>query len=654
MARPIRPSDLCQLRSVVDVELHPDGDQVVFSINWPDEATDENRSTLHLHDGDRVRQLTTGHRDTSPRFSPDGTHVAFLRSEPKGAPAPVVIDLDSGAEQPIDGFTDGVSALRWIDDRRLVVLTPRRPAGQFEADGEPTEADELARRPRVIRRLDYRFNAKGWTHDRPGQVAIIEITTGVVLSLLAPPTVTSCSAMAPAPDGSAVLVAATTDDDADLTGCNRVLLQPVGGGEPTVLTGDNSAWASVGWTLDGHPYAVGSTDMTAIRFDAIHLLDPDGGPPQPIGTDDVNCTAILGRAVAPTAVNDAIYCPGVRGGTITVDRHPLDGSATNTVVAFHGMIGDFAVRADGSRIVAAVTTPTRPAELWEITADDRQPLHQLNEELLAELDLAETEVVSIPSTEGASVEAFLVRPPASAPETGDRRPGLVYVHGGPMSSYGLSFFDEFQMAAAAGYVVIGGNPRGSDGYGVAWASAVRGRLGTIDWDDVQAITDHLAGLGDVDETRIGIGGGSYGGFMTAWAVGHTDRYRAALIERCVINWESFLGTSDIGPWFTKMLLDGSWEEGRERLRAQGPIEVAHRVTTPSLILHSEEDWRCPIEQAEQLFAAYRRNGVDVTFIRFPGENHELSRGGSPRHRVERLGFVHDFYAEHLDGARLPS
>jgi dipeptidyl aminopeptidase/acylaminoacyl peptidase len=223
-----------------------------------------------------------------------------------------------------------------------------------------------------------------------------------------------------------------------------------------------------------------------------------------------------------------------------------------------------------------------------------------------------------------------------------------------MSTYSHTFFDEFQLAAADGYTVIAGNPRGSDGYGEQWAASIVGDLGNRDWADVTALTDHLAALPEVDDSRIGIGGGSYGGFMTSWAIGHTQRYRAALVERAVTNWETMAGTSDIGSYFLPMLLDASPETDVERLRHQSPISYATSVTTPTLILHSEEDWRCPIEQAEQLFAAYRRAGVDVTFARFPGENHELSRSGSPRHRVERFGFVHDFFARHLHPDGRPS
>ncbi|MGB5758673.1 MAG: prolyl oligopeptidase family serine peptidase, partial [Acidimicrobiales bacterium] len=248
------------------------------------------------------------------------------------------------------------------------------------------------------------------------------------------------------------------------------------------------------------------------------------------------------------------------------------------------------------------------------------------------------------------VEAFVVRPPTSAPATTATRPGLVYVHGGPMFQYGLGFFDEFQIAAACGYVVIGGNPRGSDGYGEAWARSIVGGLGDKDWADVSAIADHLQAMPEVAADRIGIGGGSYGGFMAAWALAHDQRFGAGLVERAVTSWNTMFGTSDIGNWFTAMMLDATVESAPDRVTDRSPLHHAAAITAPTLIVHSEQDWRCPIEQAEQLFAAIRRNGGRATLVRFPGENHELSRSGKPSHRVERFEIVHEFFARHLGGA----
>lgn len=172
-------------------------------------------------------------------------------------------------------------------------------------------------------------------------------------------------------------------------------------------------------------------------------------------------------------------------------------------------------------------------------------------------------------------------------------------------------------------------------------------MGTSDWDDVQALTEYLAGRDDVDAERIGIGGGSYGGFMTAWAISHSDRYCAALLERGLYNAETFMGTSDIATFFGRYLFGADLETDVELLRRISPTTYAAQITTPSLIIHSENDFRCPIEQAEQLFATLRRVGTEATFVRVPEESHGLTRNGSPHHRVDRFGIVHEFYNKHL-------
>lgn len=643
MPRTIRATDLFDLRFVGTVSAS--GDDVAYTVTWPDEETDENRSTIHLFDGGSSRQLTDGHRDASLSFSPTGDRLAFLRSEPKSKPKPAIVDVASGEVTMIDGYDeDAVILVEWIDDDRLLVLATRRPAELVGLD-----ADEIARRPLVTDRLDYRFNGRGTTLHARVQVEIVSLGDGSI-QRLSTPGIDHGSAAA-SPDGSAVIVTAASDEDADLTGRSRIWLLPVDGSEPTLLTPTPGSWGDVGFTSDGRPWASGVIDPDRPSLSRPHLLVA-GSEPAVLGPYDVNCSAAIGGGAQPRIGSDALYMPGIRGTTVSIDRYDIASGDMSPVASGPFVIRSFDIVDDGERIVAAVNTPTRPTELWEFTpgrdgaATSSRVLVSLNDDLLAELDLAVPEVVSVPSTDGVEVEALLVRPPASAAAEVPG-PGLIYIHGGPMSAYTQSFFDEFQMAAADGYTVIAGNPRGSDGYGEEWVSCIAGALGEKDWDDVQALTDHLAALDTVDAERIGIGGGSYGGFMTSWAIGHTDRYQAALVERAVTNWETMAGTSDIGSWFMGMLLDADWHTGLDRLRAMSPMTYADHVRTPTLVLHSEEDWRCPIEQAEQFFAVLRRNRVDATFARFPGENHELSRAGSPKHRVERLRLVHDFYARHL-------
>ena len=661
--RPIEPADICRFRSVGEISMHPNKSGVVYAVTWPDRSTDSNRSVLYATttDGDNNRQLTHGHRDSSAGFSPDGTRLVFLRTEPDAPAKVMVLSWPVGEITEICSMEDGATDVQWLGNDRLVIAGAQRPASQTGVEDK-----ELARRPRILTKTVYRFNGRGYINDRPKQLFVVPATpaqSGSADQHMEPIGLPGIDHgdFAVAPDGKTVAAVATTDEDADLTGRNHIWLFHVDGSEtPTRLTEAGGSWASLGWHPDGTLLATGMADNSTIGFHRPYVVtvptDGSKAAVTPLPDQDLHAvpSGSLGRGLVP--VPGGFLMPGSRHGRIAIDRYSIgadDRAGFNLArtVVHEGphQAHAFDASADGEVVMAAITSPTRPAELWRIDGGPRR-LSSFNDSLLAELDIPETEEVRITSTEGAEVHAFVVRPPASAPGQGSASPGLVYIHGGPMFQYGLGFFDEFQIAAACGYVVIGGNPRGSDGYGEAWAKAITGDLGNRDWQDVSAIADYLQALPEVNSDQVGIGGGSYGGFMTGWALSHDKRFKAGLIERAVTSWNTMFGTSDIGSWFSEKTVGATIEGDVDRVTRQSPLHYADQITTPTLIIHSEEDWRCPIEQAEQLFTAIRRNGGDVVFVRFPGENHELSRSGKPSHRIERFEIIHQFYARHLGGA----
>ena len=221
---------------------------------------------------------------------------------------------------------------------------------------------------------------------------------------------------------------------------------------------------------------------------------------------------------------------------------------------------------------------------------------------------------------------------------------LLNIHGGPFAQYGVRVFDEAQVAVEAGYAVVQCNPRGSAGYGQQHGRAIKQAMGTVDASDVLAFLDAaLAAHPELDAQRLGIMGGSYGGYLTAWTIAHDHRFTAAIVERGFLDPEAFIGTSDIG-WFFSTEYTGEDPAGR---LAQSPLAVVGQVTTPTLVVHSEEDYRCPLEQAQRYFSSLKRQGVEAQLRVFPGENHELTRGGSPRHRLERFEHVLAWWARHL-------
>ncbi|HET8587890.1 MAG TPA: S9 family peptidase, partial [Candidatus Limnocylindria bacterium] len=228
-----------------------------------------------------------------------------------------------------------------------------------------------------------------------------------------------------------------------------------------------------------------------------------------------------------------------------------------------------------------------------------------------------------------------------------KHPLIVQIHGGPHAMYGHAMFHEMQLLAARGYAVALGNPRGSVGYGEEFAATTCGRWGESDMPDVMAMLDAALALGWVDEDRLGVTGGSYGGYLTNWIVGHTDRFRAAVTQRCVANFHSFFGTSDIGYDFGEHEFGGVPWADSAKLLTYSPISYADKITTPLLIIHAEQDLRCPIEQAEQMFTALRYLDREVEFVRIPEENHDLSRNGTPSRRLARLHHLTGWFEQHM-------
>lgn len=262
------------------------------------------------------------------------------------------------------------------------------------------------------------------------------------------------------------------------------------------------------------------------------------------------------------------------------------------------------------------------------------------------LTLSEPEGFECQSSDGRRIQGWVMAPVGCDP--GRKYPAILEIHGGPHTMFGEAFFFEFQYLCSLGYAVIFANPRGSHGYGQEFVHACCNDYGGMDYADLMAATDDaVRRFPFIDPERLGVTGGSYGGFMTNWIVARTNRFRAAVTQRSISNWTSFTGSSDIGFYFTEEELGETPWSDPERMRRLSPLSYVQRIATPLLIIHSEQDLRCPIEQAEQLFTALRRLDRTVRFLRFPGSSHELSRSGKPVLRVERLKAIGDWFGIYL-------
>jgi dipeptidyl aminopeptidase/acylaminoacyl peptidase len=333
-------------------------------------------------------------------------------------------------------------------------------------------------------------------------------------------------------------------------------------------------------------------------------------------------------------------------GNSRLYRVPADGSAPPELV----IGGDRMLTGFDAVAGTIVHTATSPTALSELFAGGRQ-LTEVGKAFAEGRQLGAPERFTAQSADGTEVEAWMIKPAGF--EEGTTYPTVLVIHGGPFTQFGNKFFDEFQVYAGAGYVVVYSNPRGSSGYSEAWGRAIRGPVeggpgwGSVDYEDLMAVMDEAIKRFDfIDTDRLGVMGGSYGGYMTSWIVGHTDRFACAISERSVNDIRGEGGASDIAIWWKAVTGAHYWEEPEEMLRIS-PATYAKDITTPLLIIHSEKDYRCPIGQGEDLFVRMRAMKKEVEFVRFPEEGHELSRSGSPIHRVMRFEIILDWLKRYL-------
>ena len=638
----MRPEDLSRFVTVSDPQLHPDGGRVAFVVSWMDLEKDRYQRQIWLWDGAEARAFTHGPADGRPRWSPDGTRLAFLRaSGEEGQPPQVAVLPAAGGEAAvITSFALGATEAEWSPDgSRLAVIG-------VEWVGEWAGLDEAERKrhPRRITRAGYRFDDLGWRHDRRSNVYLVDPGGGSPVALSEGES--HDSGLCWHPDGGAVGFLSPRHEQRYIDGANQAWEAPVEGGGLRALTAPGS-WHNLSYRPDGVAYLVGildTWDWPAVA--GLWRLDEGGPVPMAAGLD--RSFAPPSPAVLPAGpqwlADGACLAVIEDRGRNRVVRVSPDG-AVNDVLGGDRAVTGLTARRDGSAFAFTATTPTDPGELWWGEGGEERCLTSLNAAFRAEAGLVAPVAFTVTSG-GVEVDAWAYLPPGDG-----RVPLLLNIHGGPATQYGWGFFDEFQVYAGAGYGVVAGNPRGSSGRGRDFVRVPVGRWveeRPPDLEDILAVADAaLERFPRLDPARQGIMGGSYGGYMTACIISVDERFRSAVPERGLYSYTSFSGTSDIGLRFPRMYLGdrdyGQWD----RLWAASPLARVGRVTTPCLIVHSEGDARCPIEQGEQWFAGLVAHGVEAEMLRFPGGSHELSRGGKPRWRRERFEAILEWHGRHL-------
>lgn len=661
----MKPEDVVDLTTITAIALHPHERWGVWAAQYPSVEANAYVGQLHAIDehGDS-RQLTYGQCDSHPKFTRDGDLLGYLSRDPDGYSQVRVLASRMGEPVRSAQLPLGCRDFDFSPDDSLLAVIAEHPEegryGTVEGLGPDGEA------PRLISTRRWYSNDRGYLHNKPLSIAFVtlrELSQG-------PPIAT------PGTDRW------ENKDDAPSSWAWCTVPELSDQDEPPVQ------WESVQFSIDGTALlAIGNAHVgrdLSLREDLYRIpltpgkngRFPSVGTPQCL-TDTFGNVEVSGFAqtsdgrifLSMTDLGDDVYDSEAHNSFIAVlgddELVPLTRPETtdigfgghlaladaHSVLAgsrHHGLFTLVNVRDDGTttpiidgvvnatawdtaegsdRIAAAYTTPTESAVLRTIGfADDRT------------VSVSSTSDIAIPSRTvtitGRSrypVEGWIYTPTGTGP-----CPVILWIHGGPFAASGPTFFDEAQVLVGAGYGVVICNPRGSAGYGEAHGQSVKGALGTIDMEDIIDFFDAaLESEERFDPTNTGIMGGSYGGYMTAWIIGHTSRFKAAIVERGMLDPGLMFGTSDIGDWFNDKLCGSSAED----LARQSPMTYVSEVTTPTLVIHSEQDHRCPISQGLQFYNRLKRQGTYAKMLIFPGETHELTRSGQPRHRVERFEYV---------------
>jgi dipeptidyl aminopeptidase/acylaminoacyl peptidase len=651
----VRPADIEAL--VVPGRPVLRGDLLLTAVQKPDLKTNAAHSALRrvaLDGGESA--WTHGPRDSAPSISPDGRWVAFLRAgEGTGAggtPQLHLMPAAGGDAKRLTSLHLGVAEPVWAPDSRRIAFTARLPeAGRYgtpDADGEVPEP--AAEAPRRITRMDYRIDDVGFLRDRMQRLFAVDAVTAFEQGEPPEPeplTGDGFDAAHPVwtPDGTRIVFTAPPDWGAAESDARDICAILADGGEPEVVVRGEGYSERPVFGADGTLFYFGQSfeDHREAASTGLYAATPRfGAGPVPgrrlTDVETVDCEATAGPP-APRA-GDVLVAVRNRGAVelraVAVDAADAPLADLPVVYADRTVLKSFTVA--GSVIAAVVATPESAGEVVLLGGDTPRVLTDYSKPLR---DTGLRAVVELETTapDGYPVHGWLVLPEGAGPH-----PVLRVVHGGPFTQQDWAVFDEAQVYASAGYAVVLGNPRGSAGYGQAHGHAITHGFGTVDVDDVLALLDKALERPDLDAARVGIMGGSYGGFMTSWlAAHHGERFTAAWSERAVNAWDSMVGSSDIGYTFVDSYIGTDPEVQRDR----SPLSYAGKIRIPFAVVHSEQDWRCPLEQAQRMFVALRRAGVDAELVLFPGEGHELSRSGRPRHRVQRFEAILEWWARHL-------
>jgi dipeptidyl aminopeptidase/acylaminoacyl peptidase len=658
--------DLYHLNLIEGCRLSPDGRHVLYGLERVDRKTEKKYSNLWLVpvSKGKARRFTWGDwADKQPRWSPDGRWIAFLSNRKDEKQSQIyVIRPDGGEAACLTDFKGTIGAFEWSPDGRHIACQVRlKDAADVEREKDEKKKD-LGIVERRITRVFYKEDGVGFLPKERWHLWVVDVpagrkrqlTRGEIYDEIEPGW---------SPDGGHLVFLSNRSEDPDLDpDAMDIYVIPSGGGRMRRIATPFGPKLKPAFSPDGMQIAYFGIEGRGKWWKNISLWLA----PVRTGERAKNLTARFDLNCTSWTINDLPGSPAMNPPVFTADgtkvffqvaRHgnthlysaSMSGapSSPEVVIGEKGVVGAFSFDRAQSGLAYFHADMTTPGDIWfRRTAGGRaRRLTRVNDRLLGRLHLGEIEEAWIKGPDANKIHGWILKPPGF--RKGVKYPSILEIHGGPRVQYGNFFMHEFYFLAANGYVVHFCNPRGGQGYGEAHCKSIWNAWGTVDYKDIMAWTDYVRRKPYVDGRRMGVTGGSYGGYMTNWIIGHTNRFKAAVTQRSVSNLTSMWGSSDFNWVFQVELGDRPPWEDFGNFWKQSPMKHMGNARTPTLVIHSEQDLRCSIEQGEQVFVALKKLGVPTEMVRFPDEPHGLSREGRTDRRVARLEHILRWFDRYL-------
>jgi dipeptidyl aminopeptidase/acylaminoacyl peptidase len=646
--RGVTPADYYAFEVLSDPRFSPDGSTVAFVVTTVDQKANRRRGEIWTVPADGSRDpsaLTTAPQSSnSPRWSPDGRMMAFLSARPVPGDAATdtpkvqlwLLPLGGGEPRRATNLPNGVSTVQWSPDGTRVVVVSQ--SGPSDTSKSPSDV-------RHYKHAIYNFNDTGWFDDRRTHLWVVDVASGHANQITSGDDWNDTDPQW-SPDGRKIaFVSNRTGKAFDENRDTDVWVIDASGGSLTKISDHPVPDSSPRWSPDGQTIAFLSDPLDR-SHPKIWLAPSAGGAPSRLAADGLD---LIPAGLRWAEGGRALYFEAGVKGTNQVYRVDVATRRVTEITAGDRTVHLFDLSEKTNRLVYAVNDPTHLDDLYVADRDGRNEkrLTRFNTALLKQLQLAPVERVPFKSADGWAVDGFFMKP--AAWEAGKKYPMILTIHGGPAGQLGFDWYHEFQVYAAHGWAVFFTNPRGSTGYGEAFARGIELNWGGKDYVDIMTGLDAiLAKYPWIDSNRLGVTGGSYGGFMTNWIISHTTRFAAAVTLRGLSNFISDDGTRD-GPYGHQDDFAGTIFEKFDLYWNASPLKYAKNVKTPTLILHSDMDFRVPIEQGEQWFRALQHFGVPSEVVFFPRENHNLTRTGEPKHLVESLDWQVYWFDRYVNG-----